>query len=282
MPLEIRHLRLLDALAEEGSLSAASDLLHVTQPSASRGLREIEETLGCTIAHRGPSGTVLTPIGIEAAERARGILVMLSDFETLGSARQWNIDFAYASSGAELAVAAAATRWADSHDGAAVRMLQFDEPARAVEQGRANVGLTRGADRRATLASRLLYTEGLDLVLPRTSEWAKHGTDLPAIDDLRKLRLIRNISSGAVRSGESVGLSGLRTREVRGMTEWLSAVSQMPDAFGLTPESTKEHYQHPDLVFRSFQQVGTVETRLVWRPSDSAAAEFAETVCALV
>ncbi|MDT9000093.1 LysR substrate-binding domain-containing protein [Paucibacter sp. APW11] len=54
--MSLRHLRVLLALSEAGSLSAAADVLHVTQPAVSKTLAEIEQGLGQTLfARRGRS-----------------------------------------------------------------------------------------------------------------------------------------------------------------------------------------------------------------------------------
>ncbi|MCH7342484.1 LysR substrate-binding domain-containing protein [Pelomonas sp. CA6] len=54
--LSLRHLRVLLAVADGGSVSAAAELLHVTQPAVSKALAELEQELGQTLfARRGRS-----------------------------------------------------------------------------------------------------------------------------------------------------------------------------------------------------------------------------------
>lgn len=61
--LKLRHLRLIDAIVEARSLSAAAALLNITQPAASKGLREIEDILGMPLFVRGARGLTLTMFG---------------------------------------------------------------------------------------------------------------------------------------------------------------------------------------------------------------------------
>ena len=52
MDLEVRHLRLVVSIAEEGGLTRAASRLHLTQSALSHQLREIEERLGTALYHR--------------------------------------------------------------------------------------------------------------------------------------------------------------------------------------------------------------------------------------
>jgi DNA-binding transcriptional LysR family regulator len=64
-------LQLFLAIAETGSLSAAARRLRVTQPTVSRRLAELEETLREPVFLRGVEGTSLTPLGESLLEPAR-------------------------------------------------------------------------------------------------------------------------------------------------------------------------------------------------------------------
>lgn len=61
--LKLRHLRLVEAVSEAGGVSAAAELLGITQPAVSKGLREIEAILGVQLFDRGLHGLTLTPYG---------------------------------------------------------------------------------------------------------------------------------------------------------------------------------------------------------------------------
>lgn len=66
----LRQLQFLLALRSEGSFVAAADAVGVTQPTLSAGIKELEAALGAVLVERGRSGALLTPAGVEAAERA--------------------------------------------------------------------------------------------------------------------------------------------------------------------------------------------------------------------
>ena len=71
MPVNYHKLRDLLAVAETGSISAASRRLGLSQPVLSRNLRQLEKQFGATMLHRSPKGVVLTEYGRALAARAR-------------------------------------------------------------------------------------------------------------------------------------------------------------------------------------------------------------------
>jgi LysR family hca operon transcriptional activator len=85
--LELRHLRYFVAVAEARSLKlAAEEQLHITQPSLSRQIRDLEEEVGTPLFLRGAKGVELTAAGRVFLDHAR---VMLSQAEVaVQSARQ--------------------------------------------------------------------------------------------------------------------------------------------------------------------------------------------------
>ena len=76
--MDIRQLRYFIAIAEEGSLSAASHRLRVAQPSLSQHVIKIEQELGVTLITRSPRGVALTPSGEILLRHAREICQSMS------------------------------------------------------------------------------------------------------------------------------------------------------------------------------------------------------------
>ncbi|MDP3176233.1 MAG: hydrogen peroxide-inducible genes activator [Phenylobacterium sp.] len=71
----LRQLSYLKLLAENGSFGRAAEAAHVTQPTLSAGIQELERTLGAPVVDRARSGVILTPVGVEALRRATSILM---------------------------------------------------------------------------------------------------------------------------------------------------------------------------------------------------------------
>ncbi|MGW2705955.1 LysR family transcriptional regulator [Streptomyces sp. NPDC001340] len=105
MELEVRHLRVLCAIAEAGSLHRAARELGVAQPSLSTQLRRIEQALGGRLFTRDRTGSRLTPLGHLVVSRARPLVAELAAIvaETRAAA-------ARASGGPRLRIGATASR----------------------------------------------------------------------------------------------------------------------------------------------------------------------------
>ncbi len=77
----LRQLHYLKLLSEHGSFSRAAEAAHVTQPTLSAGIQELERALGSSVVDRGTArtGVILTPAGEAAAVGARDVLARVED-----------------------------------------------------------------------------------------------------------------------------------------------------------------------------------------------------------
>jgi len=75
----LRQLHYLKLLADHGSFSRAAQAAHVTQPTLSAGIQELEKILGPALVDRNRSGVILTAAGEEAVARAGSILAQTED-----------------------------------------------------------------------------------------------------------------------------------------------------------------------------------------------------------
>ena len=70
----LRQLQYLKLLVEHGGFGKAAEAAHVTQPTLSAGIQELEKILGSPVVDRARSGLILTAVGEAALAKARVIL----------------------------------------------------------------------------------------------------------------------------------------------------------------------------------------------------------------
>lgn len=79
--MELRMLEYFLAVVKEQSISAAAQSLHLTQPTLSRQLKELEEELGKQLMIRGSRKIALTEEGVLLSRRAEEILDLVGRTE---------------------------------------------------------------------------------------------------------------------------------------------------------------------------------------------------------
>lgn len=80
--MELRVLRYFLTVAREGSMTAAAEFLHVTQPTLSRQLKDLEQELGKKLFIRSSHSIILTDEGMLLRKRAEEIIDMVDKLET--------------------------------------------------------------------------------------------------------------------------------------------------------------------------------------------------------
>ncbi|GAA4437942.1 LysR substrate-binding domain-containing protein [Actinokineospora soli] len=83
MELEVRHLRALVTVADEGSITKAAAALGLPQPALSAQVRRIERAVGDEVFVRGRTGVVATSFGRGLLAKARGVLREMDDLVVL-------------------------------------------------------------------------------------------------------------------------------------------------------------------------------------------------------
>jgi DNA-binding transcriptional LysR family regulator len=77
--LKLSHMRLIVVLDDHAKVSAAAQVLNISQPAASRMIAEMEDILGVKLCERMPRGIALTPAGQALARRARTVLLEMRE-----------------------------------------------------------------------------------------------------------------------------------------------------------------------------------------------------------
>lgn len=172
--MELEQLRQLDAIERFGTMSAAANELHLTQPSLSRSMKRLEADLGQELFTRTGNRAVLNDAGRIALQHARTILAderrMRDAFDELAR-RQRTL---------KVASVAPAPTWrmtalvVERFPGVILDpdLLPVREVEGALLNQEADFSITRRPLQLPGMASAPLMTEDLYLSVPETSPYA--------------------------------------------------------------------------------------------------------------
>jgi LysR family transcriptional regulator for metE and metH len=175
--LEIRHFRLIDAIARSGSLAAASVRLNLTASALSHQLRDAEEKLGVQLFVRRHRRLIATPAGDALLESARRVLAATSDAEARLQ-RGAPDDLLRISTGCYTAYAwlpHVLDEWQPRHPRVELRVVleATRNPLPALLSGQLDVALTTDDVTQPRFARTFLFSDELVLLVPRTHPFAK-------------------------------------------------------------------------------------------------------------
>ncbi|WP_329394190.1 LysR family transcriptional regulator [Streptomyces lydicus] len=171
--MELRLLGYAVAIAEEGSISGAARRLHLTQPTLSRQLRDMERELGTKLFVREGRGLTPTAAGQVLVRRAVGVLAeaeaALKDVRLAAQGMTGRLTVTFAGSGINGPLGAALSRVRRELPRVDLQLVEsFNdaEMSSGVLEGRFDLAVQRLPMRDARLATRVWWQEPLTLFLP--------------------------------------------------------------------------------------------------------------------
>lgn len=189
--LDLRHHELMVAVADEGSLAAATRKLHLSASALSHQLRDAEERLGVALFQRRNRRLILTGAGERLLEASQKLLAEARRAES--SVRGEAQELIRVSTGCYTAyswLAPALARFGRTNPGVDVRIVleATRQPIPALLRGELDLALTSDAPRSSRLRSVPLFSDELVLLVPAGHPLARAG--LARAEDLRREHLI--------------------------------------------------------------------------------------------
>ena len=176
---ELGALDLFVSVVELGSLSRAAQAHHITQPSASARIRNLEKRLGLTLIERSPTGSTPTPEGSVVAGWATGVLRSAEELATGVSALQAKatglLRLAASFTIAEYLLPPWLEQFVRNRPGDHVA-LQVANSALVIEllmSGQVDLGFIESSHRDAHLSEQVVATDELITVVGPHHPWAK-------------------------------------------------------------------------------------------------------------
>jgi DNA-binding transcriptional LysR family regulator len=276
--VDLRQLRALVALAEEGTFTDAAIRLGTSQPVVSRAIARLEELVGVRLVERTTRTVALTAAGQALAAAAeRSIQELDHALATVGAGtRPLRLGFAWAAFGRH--TTAILRSWRIDHPDLPIEVHRVDERYAGLTRGLIDIAIVRGdVDTGGPFASRELLTERRLAALPSGHPLAGRG-DVVLAELTETMAITPSIGTttldlwpGPQRPRDTVTVDNI--------DEWLSVISSGA-AIGVTPESTAVLHAHPGIAYVPIADAPAVVVNLVWprEHPHGAVREFAEHV----
>lgn len=262
MDLELRQLRVLVAVDEERSFTAAADRLGMSQAAASRSIAALEHELGTRMMHRTTRRVEPTDAGASFAATARRVLAELDRAvaEARGERSVIRVGYQWAAIGAH--TTPVLRSWNRSHADAPMRMVRLNRRDGGLADGLVDLAVLRhGVEHE--LDSELVGTEPRVAAVAFDHALADRASTTLA--DLVPFTVARDRHTGTT-SAElwtAAGLAAPAMTETGDVEEWLDLIAA-GDAIGVTAEGTVHHYPRPGVVFVPIDDAPPIEVRLAW------------------
>ncbi|MER5177638.1 LysR family transcriptional regulator [Streptomyces sp. NPDC002896] len=276
MDVELRQLRCLVAIVDEGGFTDAAIALGVSQAAVSRTLASLERSLGVRLLRRTSREVTPTGTGLRVVAHARRVLGEVDDLVREATSGHVRLRVGYAWSAIGRHTLAFQRRWADTHPETDLQLVRVNSATAGLAEGACDLAVVRRPldDRRFGSA-----IVGLERRL----------CAIAADDPLARRRSIRlaDISGRTLLIDRRTGTTTTElwppdarpaTAETHDVDDWLTVIST-GRCVGMTAESTANQYPRPGIVYRPVRDAEPIAVRLAWwrddpHPATQAAIEL--------
>lgn len=270
MDVETRYVRAFLAAVDEGSFTAAGQLLGLSQASISRSVAAMERAVGAPLLDRTTRRMALTSTGQAVLPHARRLQLEADAILRVRDRRrdEVRVGYAWAALGAHTTEAVA--RFGQRHPGSTLRFVQTISPTAGLAEGAADVAVVRRHLDDPRYEQAMVGAEPRVVALSREDPLA--GRPALSLDDLSARTIAIDAATGT--TGLDLWPPGARppaTEDVHGVDEWLTLIATGA-AVGITPEATAGQHRKAGVVYRPLRGAQPVPVLLMWRRDDPPAA----------
>lgn len=265
MDVELRQLRCLVAIVDEGTFTDAAIALGVSQAAVSRTLASLERALGVRLLRRTSREVTPTGTGLRVVAYARRVLAEVDELvrEVTSGHAHLRIGYAWAALGRH--TLPFQRRWGEGHPETDLHLVRVNSSTAGLVEGACDLAVVRRPldDRRFDSA-----IVGLERRL----------CALAADDPLARRRSIRlaDIGGRTLLVDPRTGTTTTElwppdarpaTEETYDVDDWLTVIAT-GRCVGMTAESTANQYPRPGVVYRPVRDAEPIAVRLAWWRDD--------------
>ncbi|GAA5053685.1 LysR family transcriptional regulator [Nocardia callitridis] len=261
MDIELRHLRAYVVLCDEANYTRAAARLHLTQPSLTRTIQQLERIVEVALVDRTSRRFALTEDGVRLREHAMRIVADAdAAVAQLRARAALDVGFSWLLPDAWFASA----RRAYAETGGRLVLHRVDDPLAALESRVIDVAVYRREGRLPRqLRARRIATERRVIAVAASSPLAE-AADLRWAD-LGSHPLVVNPVTGTTDAGSWHPRDpNRRVVLCANFDEWLELIAA-DVGIGGVPELARDRAPHPGVVYRGVPDAPESHVYLLWR-----------------
>ena len=260
--VELRHLRTLVAVVDEGGFTAAADVLGVSQAAVSRTIAGLEEALGARVLHRTTREVSLSPVGSRVIGHARRVVEETTAIARAVSDAAAGLRVGYAWAALGRHTTPVQKQWALHHGGAELVFVQSNTATAGLREGLVDVAVVRREVDDDRFATALVGVERRFAAVATDSALARRRN--VTLHDFAGRTVAADTRTGTTTPQlwpADAAPAGIRS--VDGVDEWLTLIAA-GQAVGMTSEATARQHPRPGVTYRPVRDAQPVAVRLAW------------------
>ncbi|GAA3832543.1 LysR family transcriptional regulator [Streptomyces chiangmaiensis] len=259
--VELRQLRCLVAIVDEGTFTDAAVALGVSQAAVSRTLASLERALGVRLLRRTSREVAPTGTGLRVVAHARRVLAEVDDLVRGATSGPARLRIGYAWSAIGRHTLAFQRRWRERHPLTELHLVRVNSVTAGLAEGACDLSVVRRPVDDRRFDSAIVGLERRLCAMAADDPLAGHRS--VRLADLSGRTLLIDRRTGTTSADLWPPDARPTTEEAHDVDDWLAAIST-GRRVGVTAESTAVQYARPDVVYRPVRDAEPIAVRLAW------------------
>ncbi|MEV0087626.1 LysR family transcriptional regulator [Saccharopolyspora sp. NPDC050642] len=265
MDVELRQLRCLVAIADEGTFTDAAIELGVSQAAVSRTLASLESALGVRLLRRTSREVVPTAVGTQVIARARRLLAEAEDLVRDATSGHTRLRIGYAWSAMGRHTVDFQRRWPALRPDVELSLVRTNSATGGLAEGACDVAVVRTEPDQRRFDGVIVGLERRFCAVASDDPWARRRSIRLAEISERTLLIDRRTGTTTTELWPPENRPAIEyTHE---LDDWLTTIAT-GRSVGITAESTVDQYPRPGVVFRPLRDAAPIAVRLIWWRDD--------------
>ncbi|MFJ8109290.1 LysR family transcriptional regulator [Streptomyces sp. NPDC096132] len=263
--VELRQLRCLVAIIDEGGFTDAAAVLGVSQAAVSRTLASLEQALGVRLLRRTSRIVTPTATGLRVAAHARRVLGEVETLVREAASGHTRLRIGYAWSALGRHTLAFQRRWAERRPETELQLVRVNSGSAGLAEGACDMAVVRRPLEDRRFESAIVGLERRLCALAADDPLARRRS--VRLADLGGRTLLVDRRTGTATPELWPPDARPATEETHDVDDWLTVIAT-GRSIGVTAESTANQYPRPGVVYRPVRDAEPVAVRLVWWRDD--------------